>query len=116
MESLETPRNWASRAARSHLQLSAPGRPNSSRFPAAVELTDLGALSDVLVGRRTWTSPLAQDGRDEMLGNLVQAEKSYKLWQENAAAQVLQAFQDVKRAEQKLYGEYSFFTWQETHA
>ena len=115
LESLEIPGNCASAVVRSHIQLSALRQTILTRFSAAVELTDLGALSNVLVGQRTWASQPAQTEKDAMLGDISQAEQLYKNWQRNAVAQVIQTFQDQKTAEKKLYREYSFFAWQNTH-
>ncbi|KAI9834927.1 MAG: hypothetical protein M1819_002650 [Sarea resinae] len=72
---LELPESgtWEELSA-SHRDLTPPpsspsGHPNIHRkvpgaFPAAVQLTGLGALSDALLGRRRWTDPAVLEGHD----------------------------------------------------
>ena len=60
LETLELPGNSGSGVARCHRQLTTPGRSISSRFSASLELSGLGALSEVLVGKRSWGDQIIQ--------------------------------------------------------
>lgn len=51
LEAVEWGQHSASKLAQSHRLLTTPGETISTRFPATVELTSLGALSDALIGR-----------------------------------------------------------------
>jgi hypothetical protein len=85
------------------------------RFPAAVELTGLGALSDALVGRRRWDSPQVLAERDVMLGPDRQAAQRYvNEWRVRATRQLLEAFRAVVAAEKAAFGGRSFFYRQDT--
>ena len=50
LETIEIPDEKASAAGRCHRELITPGRIATSRFPAGVKLSSLGALSDALTG------------------------------------------------------------------
>lgn len=64
------------------------------RFPAAVELANLGALSDALVCRRRWNSPAVLCERDIVLGT--NAKDFINSWRIKAVKEVLESFQIVK--------------------
>ena len=115
LETLELPGEKVSSVGRCHREMITPGHGTTSRFPAAVELTGLCALSNALIGRRTWDSPEVQEERDEILGSRARAEAFYMQWQLKVAEQVPKAFEAMKRAERRIFGEYSFFAWRETH-
>jgi hypothetical protein len=89
--------------------ISIPGR-----FPAAVELTDLGPLSGALVGRMSWDSPAVQEQRQLVLtGTKHQVQQFYTTWRKHARAQVLHCWKIVQERERLLYGERSYFACQE---
>ena len=79
------------------------------RFPAAVELTGLGPLSDALVCRRKWTSPAVLEERDRVLGPKEESRRAIAAWRVNTIRQVIIAFQSVKKAEMQAFGTRSYF-------
>lgn len=80
------------------------------RFPAAVELTGLGALSDALVCRRRWTSAAVLRERDILLGADRDAAAQFiSQWRERAVIEIVAAFNLVRSAEARHFGEASFF-------
>lgn len=80
-------------------------------FPAEVQLTGLGALSDALVCRQQYTSVHMCMERDIMLGPEHDAFVTHRRAQ--AVTAVLTAFQYVKKAEMLTYGRKSVFHWRE---
>lgn len=85
------------------------------RFPLAVELGYLGALSDALLGRRGRDSPEVRAEMSIVLGERLQAEQFFREWRRRAVEQVLRAFQDEKAAERKRYQANSYFSWVESN-
>jgi hypothetical protein len=80
------------------------------RFPAAVEVASLGALSDALVCRRRWDSPAVLQERDIMLcGSLEVANQYVKEWRERAVRVAVETFALVKQEEVKAFGDRSYF-------
>jgi len=80
------------------------------RFPAAVEINGLGALSDALVCRRRWDSPLVLRDRDLLLGNDRSKAVLYvRQWRALAEKVAIDAFEAVKEAEEEAFGEKSYF-------
>ena len=80
------------------------------RFPAAVEVSGLGALSDALVCRRRWDSPAVVEERDMMLCGRVEAVEEYiRKWRERATRVAEEAFELVQREEERVFGKRSFF-------
>jgi hypothetical protein len=80
------------------------------RFPAAVEVTGLGPLSDALVCRRRWDSHFVLRDRDIMLrGDRAQAEAYVAAWREKAEAAAIEAFELFKSQEKQAFGEKSYF-------
>lgn len=80
------------------------------RFPAAVELAGLGALSDALVCRRRWDSPQVLGERDTMLGvDRAAAGAFVKSWRARATEEVTKAFNAVMDAERRAFGDRSYF-------
>ena len=74
-----------------------------NRFPAALPVTGLGALSDALVGRQPWDSPLVLKERDAVLGP--DWEEHVRKWRTKAAATVINLFQEVKLEDQCAFGK-----------
>jgi hypothetical protein len=86
------------------------------KFPAAVELSGLGALSDALVGRRQWTSPAVIKERNIILGNDREAFDAYvDAWRKNAVQRYKEAFKLVEAREREVFREKSFFMKREGH-
>jgi hypothetical protein len=80
------------------------------RFPAAVEVAGLGALSDALVCRRRWDSPAVLQERDIMLcGSLEVVNQYVKEWRERAVRVAVETFALVKQEEVKAFGDRSYF-------
>ena len=80
------------------------------KFPAAVEVTGLGGLSDALCGRIRWTSPLAINDRNVILGSDREAAWTFIIrWREVAIIQANAAFQLVVSEERRLFGDKSYF-------
>ena len=101
--------------AQCHQLLVPRGEEIVDRFPAGIELIIPGAISEVLVGRRSWASPLAQWEAELLLKDPDRAKVLYDKWKIQARAQVLETFQILKLTERRLYGANSFFLWQEEH-
>ena len=59
------------------------------RFPAAVEVGNLGALSDALIGKREWDSPAVLTEKLIALGEPRQAESFFRSWRRHAVEQVV---------------------------
>ena len=82
----------------------------SSRFPAAVELTGLGALSDALVCRRRWSSPAVIKERDMLLCSGKEAFwHTVNAWRERAVPAAKAAFELVWETEKAAFGDKSYF-------
>lgn len=80
------------------------------RFPAAVEIAGLGAISDALVCRRRWDSPMVKKERDVLLGSdRAQAHSHIEQWRARAAEVAAEAFEAVVAAEKLAFGEKSYF-------
>lgn len=80
------------------------------RFPAAVEITGLGAISDALVCRRRWDSVQVLRERGILLGNDMDAKLQYiRDWRSHAAEVAVDAFHAVREAEELAYGPKSFW-------
>jgi len=80
------------------------------KFPAAVEITGLGPLSDALVCRRRWDSALVLRDRDILLsGSREEASKYVKAWREKAVAAAIEAFALVVQKEKQAFGEKSYY-------
>jgi hypothetical protein len=80
------------------------------KFPAAVEVAGLGALSDALVCRRRWDSPAVLRDRDTLLiGRQDDFEKYVHDWRKRAVAAAEEAFELVKEQEMKFFGAKSYF-------
>ncbi|CAM6002997.1 unnamed protein product [Sphagnum balticum] len=80
------------------------------KFPAAVEVTGLGALSDALVCRRRWDSPQVLRDRDIMLlGSREEADKYLKKWRDTAVEVAVEAFKLVVEEEKRVFGDKSYW-------
>jgi hypothetical protein len=80
------------------------------KFPAAVEITGLGPLSDALVCRRRWDSALVLRDRDILLsGSREEAGKYVKAWREKAVAAAVEAFVLVVQKEKQAFGAKSYY-------
>jgi hypothetical protein len=86
------------------------------RFPAAVEVAGLGALSDALVCRRKWDSLAVLKDRDTLLlGNTRAFEKYIDEWRKKAVVVAEEAFALVREQEMAVFGEKSYFRLCEQH-
>jgi hypothetical protein len=112
--------------ALSHRDLTAPkatpsGLPNRHgiipyRFPAAVEIAGLGALSDALVCRRRWDSPLVIQERNLILGtDFARTDAYVQEWRAQAVAVAIAAFSVVREEEIRVFGVKSYF-WNKQQA
>ena len=80
------------------------------RFPAAVEVIGLGALSDALVCRRRWSSPDVLRERDVLLGPDREAAFAYLAkWRKRAEKLAVELFEVVRDAEMRAFGDKSYF-------
>lgn len=80
------------------------------RFPAAVEVGSLGAVSDALVCRLPWNSPRVERDRDILLGADRPAAHAYiREWRVRAVAAAQETMQLVQRKEMDLFGTKSYF-------
>lgn len=96
--------------------LSSPsGHPNRYggipfRFPAATELMNVSAISDALMGRRTWESPAVIRERDILFGiDRTEATKLILSTRRCALNEMKQALKVMEKAERRAYGRKSFF-------
>ena len=81
------------------------------RFPAALVLPALGAVSKALVGQESWGSLATIQHACGILERLPNSGKVYVDWQIQMVTTVIETFQKVKEFEQQTYGEESFFQW-----
>lgn len=80
------------------------------RFPAAAEISGLGPLSDALVARIRWDSPLALLHRDKMLLSSKEDMWNYvRAWRIKAVAAAIESHQIVRKLEMDAYGEKSYY-------
>lgn len=80
------------------------------RFPAAVEITSLGAVSDALVCRLPWDSPRVERDRDILLGADRAAAQLYvQEWRTRAIATAQETMQLVRLKEMAAFGQKSYF-------
>jgi hypothetical protein len=80
------------------------------RFPAAVELSGLGALSDALVCRRRWNSPAVLAERDAVLSSGPKGLKRFvTAWRKQATKAAQEAFAIVRQGEKAAFGDRSYF-------
>ncbi len=118
LQTLETKEagNWKD-IVTAHQDLEAPSSPSGHtshygtipyRFPGAVELTGLGALSDALVCRRRWDAGPVLLDRDVVLGHPIDGDVFINQWRIRAAEEVVRAFQVVKQLEKAAFGKDSF--------
>lgn len=86
------------------------------RFPAAVEVTGLGAISDALVCRRRWDSVHVLRERSILLGNDLDIKLQYiREWRSIATQAALDAFNAMREAEELAYGPKSYFRLMREH-
>ena len=79
-------------------------------FPAAVELHGLGALSDALVCRRRHDRfAVVAEKRRLLTGTEAEVGAYLERWRKTAVNRVCEAFELVKEAEVKRFGEKSYF-------
>jgi len=96
-------------------RLSPSGLPNRYgaipfAFPAAVELTGLGALSDALVCRRRHDRyAVLAEKRCLLTGSEAEVGAYLDQWRKAAVNRVCEAFELVKEAEVERFGEKSYF-------
>jgi hypothetical protein len=80
------------------------------RFPAAVEVRGLGAVSDALVCRLPWDSPVVEKERDVWLGDDRATAYSHLLkWRKRAVATAQETMQLVHQREMDAFGDKSYF-------
>ena len=96
-------------------ELKTLGEGASTQFLAAIELPPCGALSEALVGRRSWLSPMVKWEAETRLEDPVWAGQLYGKWQPVMLERLLGTYQQPKHIERRLYGESSFFLWQDRH-
>jgi hypothetical protein len=81
----------------------------SYRFPPAVEITGLSALSDAIVCRSRWSSFLVQEDRDLFLRPETEAMKAVEKWRIRAIRTAIHAYQTVKNAEIRAFEKKFFY-------
>ncbi|KAI9640311.1 hypothetical protein NHQ30_011361 [Ciborinia camelliae] len=82
----------------------------SHAMPTVVELTGLGALSDALVGRLPWSSPLVQREKAIVLAGGPEFEAYYSKWKEVACQQYAKCFKLMQELDKELFADRSFFS------
>jgi hypothetical protein len=84
------------------------------RVPFAVEVCDLGAVSDALIGRRSWSSITVMEERDRLLSLDENGFALFcKQWQTMAVKKVKEAWVLVQKYERLHYGDKSYFKLKE---
>jgi hypothetical protein len=105
--------------AKAHRDMTAPlGTPSGLanrygaipyRFPAAVEVMGLGALSDALLCRRPWDSPAVLRERDTVLrGGRDAASEFVQRWRAKAVEAAVEADMIMQEAEIRCFGEKAY--------
>lgn len=80
------------------------------RFPAATEISGLGPLSDALVCRRRWDSPLVMRDRDILLcGDAGQRHAYLRAWRQRAVEVAVEAFEIIRQVEEEVFQDKSYF-------
>jgi hypothetical protein len=102
-----------------HRRMTVPEQPRSASggpgnvpvaFPPAIDLTDLGAISNAMVGRMDWDSPTVEEERRLILtGDKDSVISFYKSWRKRAIGRVRKCWELVQEREQKFYGAKSYF-------
>ena len=79
-------------------------------FTAIVRLSDLGPISDALVGRERWDSPNTIDELNLLFGSdVVLVFQRINAWRQNARQRYEKAFRTLVRTEKAMFSHYSFF-------
>jgi hypothetical protein len=125
-ETLDVPESgsWSSVAATHRDLVATNGTPSGQinthgfpphRFPAAVSMRNISALSDALVGQRRWDDPLVIIERNWLLGPDEDAAWKFV---EHCRSKMRRAYKRnmvlVRRLEKEYYGENSFYYLRET--
>ncbi|KAE8153057.1 hypothetical protein BDV25DRAFT_137298 [Aspergillus avenaceus] len=77
-------------------------------FPAAVQLTGLGAISDALVGRRRWDSPEVREELNQLFSPDISVGRRFIVkWRESALERAHQCLDKVFRFERDAFQEHS---------
>lgn len=80
------------------------------QFPAAIEISGLGPLSDALVARIKWNSPLVLLHRDKMLASSKEEMWKYVSdWRAKAVIAAQESHRLVRRLEMAAYGKKSYY-------
>jgi hypothetical protein len=83
-------------------------------FPAATQLNRLGPLSDALVGRIRWDDPATDVNKNTLLrGDKDEVQEYLSFWRARATKRVEHAWKLVQHAEQRAFGERSYFACKE---
>jgi hypothetical protein len=78
-------------------------------FPAAIDLWALGDLSDALVCRRRHDTYSVESEKELLLtGAKADVDSYLEKWRKTAVIRVCEAFERVKKAEMKKFGEKSY--------
>ncbi|MCJ1367100.1 hypothetical protein MMC16_006232 [Acarospora aff. strigata] len=84
------------------------------RFPAAIELSGISALSDALICRRRWDSPEVLIERDILLGGDRRRALEYVFrWRCRARHQIIKVFDKMRTFEDVMFGKDSFYVFRE---
>ncbi|RDW56804.1 hypothetical protein BP5796_12871 [Coleophoma crateriformis] len=79
-------------------------------FPAALELMDLSAISDALVGRRRWNSPAVQAEMMMLLkGSYTEREKFFRAYRTKVKKAVKDNMKTIVDMERKAFGKKSYW-------
>jgi len=82
-------------------------------FPAAVSLTGLDPISNVLVERQWWnTSSVIHEVHALLDKDTVKVQKYIKKWCEKTILTVFLTVNDITNAEQTVYDQCSYFYYQ----
>jgi hypothetical protein len=79
-------------------------------FPAALQVTGLGPISDALVGRTRWDDPRVATEASILLGaDAIGRQLLLEDWEGKAAKMLKENMAFTRRHERKVYGEKSFY-------
>lgn len=86
------------------------------RFSPASELGSFRALSEALIGKWSWNSPLVLRKTAIVLKKRRAANNFVRCWQQQAVKQVVKAFQIKQEVKKVNFGKNSYFRWTKNHS
>lgn len=80
------------------------------KSPFAVELCNLGVISDALVGRRDWDSPVVQEELSRLISLSTEEREAYfHKWRKTATVEMKKMMLLVEKLDRQCYGDKSYY-------